>query len=86
VLALRAAGLTTAQIARTLKITPATVQSHTARIGQKLGLAGHAEVVQAGRELGLGRDMNATTDLGAYYAVSYVKREQFYQAKRTSEL
>jgi DNA-binding NarL/FixJ family response regulator len=80
VLALLAAGWTTAQIARTIKITPATVSSHTARIGRKLGLAGRAEVGAAGRDLGLGRDLDATTDLYAYYGVYHVKREEVYLA------
>jgi DNA-binding NarL/FixJ family response regulator len=72
-LALLAAGWTRAQIARTIGIAPATVSSHTARIWRicrKLGRAWRAEVAQAGRELGLGRDMDTSTDLYAYYVAS----------------
>jgi DNA-binding NarL/FixJ family response regulator len=36
-------------MARQIKITPATVSSHTARICRKLGLAGRAEAAEAGR-------------------------------------
>jgi DNA-binding NarL/FixJ family response regulator len=76
-LALLAAGWTVAQIARTIGIAPATVSSHTARICRKLGRAGRAEIAEAGRELGLGRDIDTATDLDAYYAASHVKREAF---------
>jgi len=79
-LAVLAAGWTTAQIARTFQIAPATVYSHTARICRKLGLAGHAAVAEAGRELGLGCDMDTTTDLDAYYAAYHLKRKEFYRA------
>jgi DNA-binding NarL/FixJ family response regulator len=77
VLTLLAAGWTTAHIARTIGIAPATVSSHTAGICQKVGLAGRAEVVAMGRDLGLGRDMDATTDLSAYYAASHHRCEAF---------
>lgn len=84
-LALLAAGWRTAQIAQTLKIRPGTVYSHTERICRKLGLGGHAEAAEAGRDLGLGRDMDATTDLDVYDAVYQVKREEFYRARSASE-
>jgi DNA-binding NarL/FixJ family response regulator len=80
VLALRAAGRRTAQIARTLKITPGTVYRHTERICGKLGLAGHGEAAEAGRNLGLGRDTDAS------YRTFHVRREEFYQAWRASGL
>jgi DNA-binding NarL/FixJ family response regulator len=85
-LALLAAGWTTAQIARKIKIAPATVYTHTARICRKLGLAGHAEVAEAGRNLGLGRDMDVTTDLDANYRAYHAKREEFYRARSASGL
>ena len=77
VLTLLAAGWTTAHIARTIGIAPTTVSSHSARICQKMGLAGRAEVAAAGRDLGLGRDLDATTDLSAYYTAAHRRREVF---------
>jgi len=75
VLTLLAAGRTSAHIARTIGIATATVSSHTARICQKVGLAGRAEAAAMGRDLGLGRDLEVTTDLAAYYAASHHRRE-----------
>jgi DNA-binding NarL/FixJ family response regulator len=86
VLALRAAGWRTAQIARTLKLAPGTVYRHTERICRKLGLARYSEAAEAGRDLGLGRDMDATTDLNIYSRAFHLRREEFYQARRASGL
>jgi DNA-binding NarL/FixJ family response regulator len=86
VLGYLAAGWTTAQIARALLITPSTVSSHMARICRKLGLASRAEAAEAGHDLGLGCDLAAATNLGAYYAAKRLADKEFYQARRASGL
>jgi hypothetical protein len=79
-MSLMAAGWTNSQIARTLKISPPTINSHMVRSCRKPGITGRDEVVAGGRKLGMGRDMDETTVLDTYYA----KREEFYRALDTA--
>ncbi len=79
ILLLIAAGWTNAQIAKMLKITPSTVHSHTMRICRKLGIAGRAEAVARGRELGLGHGVDASAQ-NVWDAGYHTKRQEFYRA------
>jgi DNA-binding NarL/FixJ family response regulator len=80
ILTLIAAGWTNTRIAKERKITPSTVSSHIVRICRKVGIGGRAEAVARGRALGLGRDIDETTDLDSYYAGNRAKRDEFYRA------
>jgi len=79
ILLLIAAGWTNAQIAKMLKITPSTVHSHAMRISRMLGIAGRAEAVARGRELGLGHGVDASA-LNVWDAGYHTKRQELYRA------
>jgi non-specific serine/threonine protein kinase len=53
VLRLVVTGLTSAQVAERLYLSPRTVQAHLRTVYRKLGVAGRAEATRAARELGL---------------------------------
>jgi DNA-binding NarL/FixJ family response regulator len=57
VLGMLAAGWSIAKIARTLKLSPSTINSHLDRIGRRLRAADHSEAAAQGRELGFDRDV-----------------------------
>jgi DNA-binding NarL/FixJ family response regulator len=77
VLGMLAAGWSIAKIARTLKLSPSTINSHLDRIGRRLRAVDHSETAAQGRELGFDRDV---LDVQRDPGTSYRQREKFYRA------